>query len=92
MTNNRIACLAFAGFICASFPALAEDAISHPASKTIDASSSEMVASLGVINADGASLEGNKLTLTGVSTNTIVFADRTQRPLQSHDAHLRAEL
>lgn len=64
MTNNRIACLAFAGFICASFPALAEDAISHPASKTIGASSSEMVASLGVINADGASLEGNKLTLT----------------------------
>ena len=52
MTNNRIACLAFAGFICASFPALAEDAISHPASKTIGASSSEMVASLGVINAD----------------------------------------
>jgi hypothetical protein len=79
MTNNRIACLAFAGFVCASFPALAEDAISHPASKTIGASSSEMVASLGVINADGASLEGNKLTLTGVSPNTIVFADRPVR-------------
>ena len=79
MTNNRIACVALAGFICASFPALAEDAISHPASKTIGASSSEMVASLGVINADGASLEGNKLTLTGVSPNTIVFADRPVR-------------
>ena len=79
MTNYRIAGLALAGLICASFPALAEDAISHPASKTIGASSTEMVASLGVINADGASLEGNKLTLTGVSTNTIVFADRPVR-------------
>jgi hypothetical protein len=63
MTNNRIACVALAGFICASFPALAEDAISHPASKTIGASS----------------FEGNKLTLTGVSPNTIVFADRPVR-------------
>jgi hypothetical protein len=81
MTHTRIACLALAlaGFICASYTALAEDAISHPASKTIGASSSEMVASLGVINADGASLEGNKLTLTGVSQNTIVFADRPVR-------------
>jgi hypothetical protein len=81
MTHTRIACLALAlaGLICASYTALAEDAISHPASKTIGASSSEMVASLGVINADGASLEGNKLTLTGVSQNTIVFADRPVR-------------
>jgi hypothetical protein len=33
MKSNHIACLAFAmaGFICASYPALAEDAISHPA-------------------------------------------------------------
>jgi hypothetical protein len=45
MTNNRIACLAFAGFICASFPALAEDAISHPASKTIGPSSSPIARS-----------------------------------------------
>jgi hypothetical protein len=37
MTNNRIACLALAlaGFICASYTALAEDAISHPAKKPI---------------------------------------------------------
>jgi hypothetical protein len=81
MTRTHIACAALmlAGLIASSSAALAEDAISHPASKTIGASSTEMVASLGVINADGASLEGNKLTLTGVSTNTIVFADRPVR-------------
>ncbi len=81
MTTNRIACLALAlaGLAFASYQALAEDAISHPASKTIGASSGEMVASLGVINADGATLEGSKLVLTGVSPNTIVFADRPVR-------------
>ena len=81
MTRTHVACAALmlAGVICASNSALAEDAISHPAAKTIGASSSEMVASLGVINADGATLEGGKLTLTGVSPNTIVFADRPVR-------------
>jgi hypothetical protein len=37
------------------------------------------VASLLVINAGGAKLEGDKLTLTGVSANSIVFADRPVR-------------
>jgi hypothetical protein len=37
------------------------------------------VPSLAVINSDGATLEGNKLTLTGVSKNSIVFADRPVR-------------
>ncbi|MBB3458913.1 hypothetical protein FHT86_007242 [Rhizobium sp. BK313] len=36
-------------------------------------------ASLLVVNADGAKLEGDKLTLTGVSANSIVFADRPVR-------------
>jgi len=31
---------------------------------------------LGVLNSDGAMLEGSKLTLTGVAGNVIVFADR----------------
>jgi hypothetical protein len=81
MTTIRTACLALAlaGLPFASYQAVAEDAISHPGSKTIGASSSEMVASLGVINADGATLADNKLTLTGVSPNTIVFADRPVR-------------
>ena len=35
--------------------------------------------SLFVINADGATLQGDLLTLTGVSMNSIVFADRPVR-------------
>lgn len=37
------------------------------------------VPSLAVINSAGATLDGNKLVLTGVSSNTIVFADRPVR-------------
>jgi hypothetical protein len=62
-------------------PALAhaEDAISHPAKKPIGPTSltqNDMVASLAVLNAKGASLDGNTLPLTGVAPNTIVSADR----------------
>ena len=39
----------------------------------------EMVPSLIVINARGASLQGQTLTLTGVSPNSITFADRPTR-------------
>jgi hypothetical protein len=59
--------------------ALAADAISQPASKPIGPSGptqNDMVASLAVLNADGATLDGNTLTLKGISPNTIVFADR----------------
>ena len=38
-----------------------------------------MVPSLIVLNAHGASLQGQTLTLTGVSPNSIVFADRPVR-------------
>jgi hypothetical protein len=38
-----------------------------------------MVPSLAVVNSDGATLQGNKLTLKGVSINSIVFADRPVR-------------
>lgn len=54
----------------------AEDAISHPAKTAIGAPQGGMIASLAVLNAKGASLDGNTLTLTGVSPNSIVFADR----------------
>jgi hypothetical protein len=69
MTRNRIVCLALAlaGLLCATLPAGAEDAISHPAKKSIGSSKNDMVASLAVLNAGGASLQGNKLTLTDVS-------------------------
>jgi hypothetical protein len=39
----------------------------------------EIVPSLIVINADGATLDGTTLTLTGIATNSIVFADRPVR-------------
>ncbi|WP_246664034.1 hypothetical protein [Phyllobacterium sp. SYP-B3895] len=37
------------------------------------------IPSLAVLNSDGAKLEGNQLTLTGISRNAIVFADRPAR-------------
>ncbi len=38
-----------------------------------------IVPSLIVMNSRGATLQGNKLTLTGMSPNSIVFADRPVR-------------
>ena len=39
----------------------------------------EIVPSLIVMNSHGATLQGDKLTLTGVSPNVIIFADRPVR-------------
>jgi hypothetical protein len=51
-----------------------------PLEKTIgQAYSTRPVPSLAVLNAAGAKLENGKLVLTGVSPNTIVFADRPTR-------------
>ncbi|MFS8113970.1 hypothetical protein QD460_19770 [Rhizobium jaguaris] len=60
----------------------AQDAISDPAMKTIGTSSTqktELVPSLIVMNSDGATLKGDTLTLTSVSNNSILFADRPVR-------------
>jgi len=78
MTRKSTLCVvaAVAALMLAPGLAQAEDAISHPAKKSIGSHSNEMVASLAVLNAMGASLDGNTLTLTGVSPNSIVFADR----------------
>jgi hypothetical protein len=78
---NRIACMALllASLFCIGNPATAEDAISHPAKKPIGPTTNEMIPSLAVLNSKGATLQGNKLTLTGVSSNSIVFADRPVR-------------
>jgi hypothetical protein len=59
--------------------AFAEDAISSPAQKTIGASKTAMVPSLAVLNSRSATLQGNKLTMNGVSANSIIFADRPVR-------------
>ena len=77
------------GRIAASFcalafglaPALAENTTPHvPLQKTIGAvTATGPVPSLAVLNADGATLADGKLVLTGISPNSIVFADRPIR-------------
>ncbi|MGC1180142.1 MAG: hypothetical protein WA884_14285 [Methyloceanibacter sp.] len=74
--------LTVAGLLYAPQLALAQDAIQAPASKAIGTPSStkpEMVPSLIVMNARGASLQGDTLTLNGVPPNFIIFADRPVR-------------
>ena len=88
MTINRIAYLAMAvtGLLYASglgFAQTGTTAPPHvPLQKTIGQSKDakpEVVPSLIVLNARGASLQGQKLTLVGVAQNSIVFADRPVR-------------
>ena len=60
--------------------ALAQDAITAPAQKTIgQPAKGDMIPSLAVINSRGATLKGATLTMTGVGLNSIVFADRPFR-------------
>jgi hypothetical protein len=62
-------------------PAFAQDSTPHvPLQKTIGAvTATGPVPSLAVLNADGATLADGKLVLTGISPNSIVFADRPIR-------------
>lgn len=57
------------------------DAKPHvPLAKTIgQVTQTAPIPSLFVLNSDGATLEGTTLTMTGVSPNSIVFADRPAR-------------
>jgi hypothetical protein len=57
----------------------AQNAISAPAQKAVGSHSAKMVPSLAVLNSGGAKLEGDKLTMTSVAPNSIVFADRPVR-------------
>jgi hypothetical protein len=50
-----------------------------PLQKTIGEARPKVVPSLIVMNAAGATLDAGKLTLEGVATNSIVFADRPVR-------------
>ena len=70
--------------LCLPRLALAQNATAIPPhvplQKTIGGvSKPQIVPSLFVINARGASLQGGKLVLTGVTPNSIVFADRPVR-------------
>jgi hypothetical protein len=81
--KNRTGCIIIALLLCGAAPALAQTTPSTPQhmplQKTIGQAKPEIVPSLIVINARGASLQGGKLTLTGVAPNSIVFADRPVR-------------
>lgn len=50
-----------------------------PLQKTIGQGKTQVVPSLFVLNSRGATLQGDKLVLTGVAPNAIVFADRPVR-------------
>ena len=60
----------------AQAPATTAATAEPPGKSTVKA---DMVPSLFVMNAHGASLQGQTLTLTGISANSIVFADRPVR-------------
>ncbi|WP_114948271.1 hypothetical protein [Microvirga calopogonii] len=85
MLSKHFACLILlTGGLCTmtiSVPAQDADGRQQmPLAKTIGrVTPTGPVPSLAVLNAAGAKLEGNKLTLTGVSPNSIVFADRPVR-------------
>src|SRR5215218_1575716 len=74
----------FLGGVClVTGGAFAQDGATKPhvpLAKTIgQATVTGPVPSLAVINSAGATLDGTTLTLTGVSANSIVFADRPVR-------------
>ncbi|WP_109577298.1 hypothetical protein [Aminobacter sp. AP02] len=85
MMLNQVATLfAFAGGLAiATTGAMAQDAAKKPhvpLEKTIgQVKPTGPIPSLAVINSAGATLDGAKLVLTGVSKNSIVFADRPVR-------------
>ncbi len=73
-------CAGFVALVAAPLGASAQDAIAAPAQKTVGQPvKSDMIPSLAVINSRGASLQGATLTMTGVGSNSIVFADRPFR-------------
>ena len=77
---QRIFCLTWmiAGLTIGAYPAVAQET-NAPAQKTIGTTKTEIVPSLIVMNAQGASLQGEMLTLNGVAPSSIVFADRPVR-------------
>jgi hypothetical protein len=74
---GAVALSCLAGLACAQPappPAASNTPPNRPSSVKVD-----MVPSLIVLNAGGATLQGDTLTLTGVSANSILFADRPVR-------------
>ena len=83
--------IAIGGLLFVSQPLFAQSSTAQhvPLQKTIGQPKTEVVPSLIVFNARGASLQGGKLILNGISPNSIIFADRPVRAA-GHDttAHI----
>ena len=81
--KSRTGCMIIALLLCGAAPALAQTTPATPEhvplQKTIGQAGPDVVPSLIVMNARGASLQGGKLTLTGAAPNSVVFADRPVR-------------
>jgi hypothetical protein len=81
--KSRTGCMIIALLLCGAVPALAQSTPATPEhvplQKMIGQAGPDIVPSLIVMNARGASLQGGKLTLTGAAPNSIVFADRPVR-------------
>jgi hypothetical protein len=94
MTTRHFASILMtvAALSAAPAAAYAQDAISAPAQKKIGAAKTQIEPALIVMNARSATLQGDKLTLNGVSTNSIMFADRPVRAAgHALTAHLLEE-
>ena len=74
--KSRTGCMIIAPPALRAEPALAQTTPPQhvPLQKTIGQAGPDIVPSLIVINARGASLQGGKLTLTGVAPNSIAEA------------------
>src|SRR5215203_4764945 len=98
MKAHGICCwIALVGIALMATPVLSQTAPTAPPLKTIGKPSAakdkpELIQSLIVMNARGATLQGDTLTLTGVTPNSIIFADRPVR-LAGHEltSHLIEE-
>jgi hypothetical protein len=83
MRMNASSCIAVAALLFGAASASAQTAQTAPGhvplQKVIGQAKPEIVPSLIVIDARGATLQGGKLALSGVAPNSIVFADRPVR-------------
>src|SRR5450432_378836 len=81
--SQIVGLLTLTGALCGPGMALAQTAPAPASMKTIGtptaAAKPEIVPSLFVLNSRGATLQGDTLTLTGVSPSSIIFADRPVR-------------
>jgi len=73
--------------LCMTAVAVAQAPSANPPPPSSSSVKVDMVPSLFVMNARGASLQGTTLTLTGISPSSIVFADRPVRAA----GHLRTQ-